>query len=845
MLAPLYFQDRYVESGMVADFLKTDQLRMITLVGRGGIGKTAMICRLLMSLEHGVLPDDRGTFEINGIVYLSEIGQHKVGYANLFEDLCKLLPINVAKKYEKIYKDGQQSVRSKVLAVLEEFQSRPVIILLDNLETIINAETRSLIQEDTRDALRAILEAPHHCVKVIITTRIPPLDLRLIQPERQQTLALDEGLDSPYAENLLKALDSDGTLGLREAPDHLLKKVRDHTRGFPRALEAFYGVLAADRSTTLEELLSETQYSLPQSVVEILVGEAFSRLNKSAQMVMQALAIFARPVPCVAVDFLLQPYMKNPDSAPILNLLVNMHFVRSEMGRFYLHPVDLAYALSLVPADSNEETGAERVSYSQRVLHKRASEYFHQIRRPSNEWKTLADIEPQLAEFELRCAAGDYVTALWLMNEIDFDYLSRWGHAGLVIEMRQKLLGKFSDNYSECLNQKGLGGAYLERGESRKAIENCQIALSLSEKIQNQSQTATSLNTLAIAYRRLGQILKAIEMYERSLSIDRALTLTKSEATTLSNLGVAYRYMGLLTLSLDVHNQALAIQRRNHYIRDEGVSLGTRSVCYRFIGQLKKAIEDSTRSLKIARDEKDRHWEAYHLAELGSSYLDLGDVSKGAELLESAIKIAQETADSHFEAVWAVRLGVKELLFGDLSNAMDKFKHIAKLAEGNENSQYEVDFRFARAMADLRSERLDAALDIIEPIILTEYRLHIPEIMALKGIILLRQKKIVEAEKQFTATIEEADKLLQQTKQLYSALEAKGVAACGLAFCEKTEEQRYIALAIKCYNEARAIITATGVVKRALFFFDECAKADGQGIISKVRKEIEGIPQQG
>ncbi|MCK9592379.1 MAG: toll/interleukin-1 receptor domain-containing protein [Methanoregula sp.] len=838
MFAPLHFQDRYVETGIIADFLKTDSHRMITLVGRGGIGKTAMVCRLLKSLEQGLLPDDRGKFETDGIIYLHESGTHKIGFGNLFEDLCRLLPPNVAKKYEQIYKDGQRPVHTKIFSLLEEFHYQPVIVLLDNLETFIDPETRSIIPEDLKDALRALLEAPHHTVKVIITTRIPPQDLFLIQPGRQKILPLEDGLGYPHAENILRALDTSGILGLRDAPDTVLNKVRENTRGFPRALEAFSAVLAADRSTTLEELLTETQNALPEYVVEKLVGEAFSRLNKNAQMVMQALAIFGRPVPSVAVDFLLQPYIGTPDSVRILNNLVNMYFVRREQGRYYMHPVDLAYAMSLVPPDSKmmEETG--QVPFSQRTLRRRASEYFRQIRRPRNEWKNLADIEPQLAEFELRCAAGDYETALMLVNEIDDDYLSKWGHAGFVVEMRQKLLGKLTDEHSECRNLTGLGNAFLKVGKSSKAIEHNTHALHLSEKINHHIHIAVNLNSLAIAYRRLGQISKAIEMYERSLIIDRKIS--RSEATTLGNLAVAYRYLGDLSKSVDFHEQSLVIQRRDRDIRNEGWSLGIQAVSFRYLGKLQKAIDGSTRALQIVRDEKDRYWEAYHLAELGSSYLDLGDVSKGSELLESAIKIAQETADSHFEAVWAVRLGVKELLFGDPSDALDKFKYIAKLAEGNENSQYEVDFRLARAMAELRSERLEVALNMIEPILQTEYRLHLPEIMALKGIALLRQKKIKEAEKQFNATIKQADNLLQQTAYLYTALEAKGVADCGLAICAKTEEQQYIALAVKCYRQAREIVTADGVVKRALFFFDECAKADNRGILSSVQSEVKG-----
>ena len=55
----------------------------MTIVGRGGVGKTAMVCRLLKALEAGELPDGLGAMNVEGIVYLSERGSHRVNFANV------------------------------------------------------------------------------------------------------------------------------------------------------------------------------------------------------------------------------------------------------------------------------------------------------------------------------------------------------------------------------------------------------------------------------------------------------------------------------------------------------------------------------------------------------------------------------------------------------------------------------------------------------------------------------------------------------------------------------------------------------------------------------------------
>ena len=334
MAAPGYFQDRHVESELIGEFLRADDERIMTVVGRGGVGKTAMVCRLLKALEGGRLPDELGDLDVDGIVYLSPSGAHPVNFPNLFDDLCRLLPDKAAGRLRQQYRDPQHTPAALMRSLLDAFPSGRVIVLLDNLEDVIDTSTADFAITDGAldEALRALLAAPPHAVKVVVTSRVAPRGLLLVHPERQRRLDLDDGLDSPYAEQVLRARDPDGRLGLKSAPDDLLDEARRRTRGYPRALEALAAILSADRGATLPELLAETA-GLPGNVVEGLVGEAFSRLDPLAQQVMQVLAIYPVPVPPVAVDYLLQPYQSAIDAAPVLGRLVNMQFARREAGR--------------------------------------------------------------------------------------------------------------------------------------------------------------------------------------------------------------------------------------------------------------------------------------------------------------------------------------------------------------------------------------------------------------------------------------------------------------------------------------------------------------------------------
>lgn len=182
MTAPTYFQDRERETALVADYLRIPELRMTTVVGRGGVGKTALVCRLLKALEVGRLPDDLGELVVDGIVYLSPVGAHPVNFPNLFEDLCRLLPDDLAQRLRQRYRDPQETPARLMLALLEAFPAGRSVVLLDNVEDVIDAGTGTITDPALDEALRTLLTAPEHGIKVVITIRVAPRDLLLTHP---------------------------------------------------------------------------------------------------------------------------------------------------------------------------------------------------------------------------------------------------------------------------------------------------------------------------------------------------------------------------------------------------------------------------------------------------------------------------------------------------------------------------------------------------------------------------------------------------------------------------------------------------------------------------------------
>jgi hypothetical protein len=307
LVAPRYFEDQELETGLIGDFLREDGQRWLTVLGRGGIGKTAMVCRLLKSLEAGRLPNGGGELAVDGIVYLSPTSQHHIAFPNLFADLIRLLPPKTAEALQERYRDPSQTPGQLMAALLDEFPGGRTIVMLDGLEDLIDSATGALTDPVLDEAARRLLLGAQHAVKVIATSRLLPRDLVLSGVARHQRLDLDAGLPTAEAITVLRHLDPTGEFGLKDAPEELLATAAELTRGLPRALEAVAAILAAGEAD-LPELLTRAQDVVPDRIVEVLVADAYSQLDPLAQQVMQVLAIFHGPVPPVAVDLLLQPF---------------------------------------------------------------------------------------------------------------------------------------------------------------------------------------------------------------------------------------------------------------------------------------------------------------------------------------------------------------------------------------------------------------------------------------------------------------------------------------------------------------------------------------------------------
>ena len=613
------FKDRLREVQALCDHLADASVRLVSVVGRGGMGKTALVSRVLADLERGILPvpGEERELPIDGILYLSARSTG-LGLERIYADVGRMLGEPAASKLPACWADRDASLAAKVEYLLETMHDGLYLILLDNLEDYL-IEDGDIAEEGLRLFVERCLTQPSGA-RLIVTSR-EQVRIAAAALHGARSIPLRTGLPEDQAVALLRDLDPQGMLGLRDALEGDLRRAVQLTRGIPRALEVLAGILHRDPTTSLPKLLAD-EGLFGEQVVEQLVAEGYRRLGEDERRIMEALAVFDRPVDDTAIIYLLHPWLPGLDVRACLRRLASGYFVSVNRvtGEYSLHPLDRDYAYRQLPDDEGPDT------YNRRNLELRAADFYAGIRKPESEWHSIEDLAPQLAEFKHRVHAGDYDGACRVLAPIDADYLFRWGHYTRLLELRKKLRDRLTAPDSRATNLDRLGRAYYSLGQVERAIEFFEETLAIARETSDRRGEGYRLGNLGVAYRALGQFERAIKLQEEALTITRETNDRWREGIWLGDIGVGYRDMGDARQAIGCFEQALAIAREIGDRAGEARYLNNLGVAYRILGQVERAIKFHKQALAIAREIGYRRGESYQLLELGRALLAIGSL---------------------------------------------------------------------------------------------------------------------------------------------------------------------------------------------------------------------------
>lgn len=765
------FKDRVRETQELCQYLTQGSVRMVSIVGRGGMGKTALVSRVLADLERGALslPGEK-ELAVEGILYLSARSTG-LSLERIYTDVGRMLGEPAASRLAARWASGDTPLVAKVEYLLEMMQSGLYIILLDNLEDLL-AQDGSIAEEGLRLFVERCLTQPGGA-RLIATSRE---EVRLAETALRgaRRISLREGLPEDEAIALLRDLDSQGTLGLRDAPEGELRRAAQLTRGIPRALEILAGILSEDPAASLSRLLADENL-FGEQVVEELVASGYRRLGENERRVVEAMAVLERPVEETVVAFLLHSWYPGLDVRGGLRRLASSYFVSANRvtGEYSLHPLDRDYAYRHLP--EGQEPGA----YHRRNLELRAAEFYASLRKPESEWKAIDDLAPQLAEFEHRIRAGDYDNACRMLGPIDFQYMWLWGHYARLAKMRESLVGRLTDPALQAENLGELGRMYDSLGRSGQALNLFQNALVIARQLGDLRRESIELFHLGLAYRHLGQIERAIEFFEQSQVSARARGSLRGEARCLSNLGVIYATLGQFGRALEFQQQALPITRSTQDQREEAFCLEHHGEAHYALGDLQTAREFYLQALQVIRAINYRNGEARIHANLGDVYLATGDVPQALEVYNTALPISREMGYLRGESRQLLGLGRTWLAAGELDQARQCCE---------------------KAMA------LPAPAGYLASLVLAS--------------VLLRQRDPAAGEA-FAQAAVRCQAALDKTSHLYEACYALATALVGQVVCDPrwadtSQRAELLAPALTEYRKALEITSAPGVVADAL-----------------------------
>src|SRR4051794_1802800 len=178
------FQDRVSETARVGEFLDDPGARLLTVVGRAGVGKTAMVCRALDQISCGdALGPEPASTAFEGIVYLGEgpSASRGISFAHFYDDIARLFPGETRTLADRGWREAT-STSARFNTLLSLLGGRAVIVLLDNFEAVIDPATGTVADAELAELLRLLLLGPDHCLKVVVTTQEAARDLVLLVP---------------------------------------------------------------------------------------------------------------------------------------------------------------------------------------------------------------------------------------------------------------------------------------------------------------------------------------------------------------------------------------------------------------------------------------------------------------------------------------------------------------------------------------------------------------------------------------------------------------------------------------------------------------------------------------
>ena len=631
------FVGREKEVAAAKELLLRQGVRLVTVTGPGGIGKT----RLATQVASGLVEHFPG-------------GTHFVPLSALSDpDLVA----SVIAQALGIREAGGQSPLEILKRNLQDSLRAPVLLLLDNFEHLVQA---------VPTVAEILVAGPN--LKILVTSRAP-LHLYGEHEFPLPPLTLPDSRSMPSVEVLSqcpavalfvqRAAAARPDFELNRENASAVAEICARVDGLPLAIElAAARVKVLSPSSMLTRLASRLQLltggsrDLPQrqQTLRAAIDWGYDLLNAAEQKLFRRLSVFVGGCNLESVEAVcdtkgdLDLDMLDGMASMVDKSLVQQveqgkgesRFVMLETLREYaLEKLEVsgeaaltkrahaAYYLVLAEENATESSEAEGAGWLERLGLE------HDNFRAGLEWLT----ETGNAEWGLRL--GTSLFRFWEVREYlaegrdRLDRLLKLTEAGATTKLRMRALF-------------AAGVLAGEQGDYISAAALINESQDIAQALGDKTGVAVSLNALAVFARDRGDVEVAHILFEASLGLWRELGDQKAVARALSNLANVVKLQGEYSRARALYVECLSIFRGLGDRMGVAWSLNYQGDVAHDQGDSAAARTLYEQGLAIFRDVCDRWGIAGTLADLGSLAREKGDYSTARSMYRESIKVFQE-----------------------------------------------------------------------------------------------------------------------------------------------------------------------------------------------------------